>query len=675
MVNRSFTILITSVSFLLATIELVAQKSQTDDLQIIFDAIGLEFDSDVEFEIYESLLEYLHNPINLNTASYKQLQGLLVLSEFQIQQLLTHIKNYGPLYSIYELQGIEGFDTKTITSLLYFAEVKERSIYDDKLKGYVLGRTQRLMQKKSGFKSNGQMPVYMGSPYSALLKVRIEKPRKYDMGLSLENDPGEPIRWAPKFKWYGTGFQSAYFQLENKGIIKNIIVGDFIANWGQGLVFGGGFSMGKSRQTTSVHKKLSTGLIPYRSTMENGFMRGVGISLHSGSIRISTLISSKSIDANSNESGQITSLVTSGLHRSNLELSKRMKVSKKTAGLNINFNPPHSKFEAGISGAFTHYDQSFNPEERPENRFKYSGQTNFVSGAYAEYRHRNFILFGEGAMTDKRALGIIAGGLANLSHHIDAIVMFRKYAPDFISPYAANAFRESSQAQNEQGFYWGFRYSQSKKLMIGAYADIFNYPWLKRAVSSPSIGSDYMISLDYFPIENLKVRAYYRSKRKEKNYTNEIDVDPRIESHNRELLKLDAVLELSQKVSYSSGIWHSGSHISEEKNTGSLIYTGISYRGRNISLHFKTILTDAKDYDTRFYMYESDVLYAFSVPVYYGQNLRYYILLKSKLSPKLSCWVKWSNTNFRDREEIGSGLDQIHGHLKSEIKLQAIYKL
>jgi hypothetical protein len=105
------------------------------------------------------------------------------------------------------------------------------------------------------------------------------------------------------------------------------------------------------------------------------------------------------------------------------------------------------------------------------------------------------------------------------------------------------------------------------------------------------------------------------------------------------------------------------------------MYTGISYHGNNLSLHFKTILTDSKDYDTRFYMYEPDVLYAFSVPVYYGQNLRYYILIKSRISQKLSCWLKWSTTNFRDREEIGSGPDLIEGHRKSEIKLQAIYKL
>jgi hypothetical protein len=552
MASRGIKILISSLLTIWLVTELNAQESKNEDIQLLLDAIGLEFDSDTDSEAYESFLEYLQNPINLNNADYKQLQSLSILSENQIEQLLDHIKSYGPLYSIYELQTISGFDEKTIATLKYFVEVKERTFLDHKLKGYILGRSQRLIQKKSGFLRNAQSSRFRGSLFSSLLKVRIEKSNRYNIGLSLENDAGESLKWSPKLNWYGTGFQSGYFQLKERGLIENVIIGDFLANWGQGLVFGGGFSMGKGRQTTSAHKKISLGLVPYKSTLEYGFLRGMGITLKLGSLRVSTLISSKKLDANTNEYGQVTSIVTSGLHRTTLEISKRMLVAEKTAGVNINFNPIDSKFDIGVSAALTHFGKPINPKESPENNYKNSNQTNFITGTYGEYRHRNFILYGEGAITDNKAIGLIVGGLANLSHQIDALLEYRDYAPNFTSHYAANAFRTSSLAQNEKGIYWGMRYSQLKALTITSYADIISFPWLKRTVSVPSTGSDYMISLDFNPLQSLQVRSYYRMKRGEKNSTNGIDMKRTIESHKRELLKLDAYIDLSKKLDTAS---------------------------------------------------------------------------------------------------------------------------
>jgi hypothetical protein len=40
----------------------------------------------------------------------------------------------------------------------------------------------------------------------------------------------------------------------------------------------------------------------------------------------------------------------------------------------------------------------------------------------------------------------------------------------------------------------------------------------------------------------------------------------------------------------------------------------------------------------------------------------------------MSLWLKWSQTLYKDKNLIGTGLDEINGHSKSEIKLQAMYK-
>ena len=79
-------------------------------------------------------------------------------------------------------------------------------------------------------------------------------------------------------------------------------------------------------------------------------------------------------------------------------------------------------------------------------------------------------------------------------------------------------------------------------------------------------------------------------------------------------------------------------------------------------------------YNSRLYAYESDVLYGYSIPVFYDKGYRYYINANYDVSKKLSFWVRFAQTLFPDKNTIGSGLDEIKGHTKSEVAVQAIWQ-
>ncbi|MEO7767730.1 MAG: hypothetical protein ABIS01_09900, partial [Ferruginibacter sp.] len=68
------------------------------------------------------------------------------------------------------------------------------------------------------------------------------------------------------------------------------------------------------------------------------------------------------------------------------------------------------------------------------------------------------------------------------------------------------------------------------------------------------------------------------------------------------------------------------------------------------------------------------VLYSYSIPVFYEKGYRYYINLNYDLSRKLSVWVRWAQTVFKGQTVIGSGLDEIEGNKRTEVKVQAIYQ-
>ena len=76
-------------------------------------------------------------------------------------------------------------------------------------------------------------------------------------------------------------------------------------------------------------------------------------------------------------------------------------------------------------------------------------------------------------------------------------------------------------------------------------------------------------------------------------------------------------------------------------------------------------------YNSRIYAYENDVLYSYSIPPFFDKGFRYYCTLNYDLSKRLSFWLRWAQTIYRDKKTIGSGLDEISGNKRSELKLQA----
>ena len=55
------------------------------------------------------------------------------------------------------------------------------------------------------------------------------------------------------------------------------------------------------------------------------------------------------------------------------------------------------------------------------------------------------------------------------------------------------------------------------------------------------------------------------------------------------------------------------------------------------------------------------------------KGYRYYVMLNYDITKKLSLWLRWAQTIYSNKRSVGSGLDEISGNKKSEIKVQARY--
>ena len=95
---------------------------------------------------------------------------------------------------------------------------------------------------------------------------------------------------------------------------------------------------------------------------------------------------------------------------------------------------------------------------------------------------------------------------------------------------------------------------------------------------------------------------------------------------------------------------------------------------KKVSGNVRLSYFNTEGYDSRIYAFENDVLYSYSIPVFFDKGYRYYLNLHYKINRKLNLWGRFAQTIYEGKSEIGSGLDVIKGNKKSELKLQIIYE-
>lgn len=75
-------------------------------------------------------------------------------------------------------------------------------------------------------------------------------------------------------------------------------------------------------------------------------------------------------------------------------------------------------------------------------------------------------------------------------------------------------------------------------------------------------------------------------------------------------------------------------------------------------------------YDSRVYLYESSPLYTYSSMQFYGEGLRYWLMLRAQVLKNLMLTVKAGSTKYYDRHTIGSSYQQVDGSSLTDLDLQ-----
>ena len=273
----------------------------------------------------------------------------------------------------------------------------------------------------------------------------------------------------------GFDFYSAHFFLHNIKFVKSLAIGDYQANFGQGLTCFSGQAFGKSPDAMSA-KKSAGGIRPYTSVDENRFMRGAATTLKFKQFEATAFYSKKHIDANvsdtlaDGEIAAVSSLQTTGYHTTPNEIADKDALLQTMYGGNVAYNG--KKFNIGVTALSYHLDADYKRALSYYNQFEYSAKQNFNIGVDYNFIIRNFNFFGEEAMSKNGGKAFLNGALVSLDPRLSLTVVNRYYERNFQN-IVSNGFAESTTASNEKGTYIGLVAKPTNITTITAYYDRF----------------------------------------------------------------------------------------------------------------------------------------------------------------------------------------------------------
>ena len=690
-----------------------------------------DVDDDADYEdLLENYIFLSENPVNLNSDEVMRLVELRLLSVFQYEELQKYRRFYGDFMFLDELEMVEGLDEQTVAIIRPVVCIEKDQSKDkitfNKMARYgkhqLVGRYEQVLEKQQGYlpiddssllaKPNSR---YLGSPQKYQLKYTYNYRNKIRAGFVLEKDAGEMFftdevsDTIQKLlgSQYRRGFDFAGFHLFAKdlGIVKAAALGDYQIAFGQGLTLWSGMSFGKAGAGSSVMKQ-GRGLTAKASASEYAFMRGAAVTLGKGPFEGTVFYSNRMIDANvsaadtlDNEAELVSSLQETGYHRTIGELQDRHAIRQQVIGGHLAYAIAH--FEVGYTAHHTWLSVPLELKPSHYNQFYFQGQRLTHQGLDFKYVKGKYAFFGEMAMSYnhkveapepvegptqaqtafRQAQGPAFAGLVGLTvkpaGYLNFTILYRDYGKAYQN-LLGNAFGEGGRNQGQRGIYLGLEAAPAPYWNILAYADQFQFTWLTSQVNAPSRGHDYYLRISHS--FNRRTQAYlqFRSKTKMKNST-----DGMVFSHYPILYTKNTIrfninyqigwdLHCTNKAEYAHYRNEDGSN-----EHGYFLCQDITYKPENkpFSLAFRYAIFDAQDYNARIYAYENDVLYSFSVPALYGKGMRVYLLGKVKLFNALTLYARIGRTIYSDRNEIGSGLTLIEGNHKTDLKVEAIWKL
>lgn len=644
-----------------------ALGSPPDTLDVERYLIHLDESDERYEELVERLEELGRRPIDLNTCSADDLMELPFVSPAEASAVTAHRHVHGPFTSLETLREVRGLDAATTVRLLPFVTVRPPPSVRSRppLRADLIQRWTRKLEEADGFQRDSS--GYAGGPNGLQTRISVRYGR-ISARATFDKDAGEPMQWDALRGSFGYDFMSGHVQVEDLGWIRRIVVGDYSPRIAHGVLLR---APGSIRSGSPAGRGGSAAVRPYASASESGYFRGAGIDLApSNRLSLTVFASRRRADAgiDSTVAGDIpiVSRRPSGLHRTPTERLARGALLESVAGgaVMVMVGP------VSIAAAHLTLSETIRPVlATPATRSRRLSAYSLSAGA----------TFGPiyAAVEFAPAAGVsIVADVRSGRHSRFGVALRRAPQANFLptSAFAAGSDGLTDEV-TEVAFHGRHRLSSRTQLDYSLAHTIESTPSDRRSFSAIRSSLDVLLAHTPAPWLTLTIRgterrsddadfcangavrclspATRRTLRFQLDYQHSRHLDARIRG------------EMVHAASSTSGTAR------REISRGILIYEELKIRPTDaLQIVGRIALFSADQHPARIYVYESDLMYAFSSPSFTGRGRRAYALVRWKSKRGITFEGKWSRTILEDVTSIGTGRDEIDGNQTTEIRMQ-----
>jgi len=601
-----------------------------------------------QYELMEFLLELEKNPLDVNSATAEELSQLPWITPTIANNIISYRFEIGTFANIERILLVPNFTPELLEMCKKYITVKNRAADGRLLEISQRSRVSRKLENSVGYQDGN----YLGSPNKYYNQIKTTLYQNYTAGFVLEKDGGEQ-------NFNDLALFYILYQTPNKN--NKLVIGNYRLEFGQGLVFGNPYGARKSSNPIYPVLKPERSLLGYISVDENASLFGVASQICLKIYQVVIFLSKSKLDASLSSSGTVSSLTTTGYHRTESELQKKDQLEENIWGARLLIFPSNN-FNIGTTFYQSYYNKEIENDDLIRNRFAFFGKQNYVFSVDGNINFRQAYLFSEYAQSKNKGYGALIG--LNIHHNpLNFLALYRDYAKNFQSEHG-NAFSETGDSpQNERGFYFGLQYKIKRNTKLSLYYDIFQQPWRTYFFNMPVEGSDLLVQVEH----KIKPRLYFtfrvKNKLKEKLYDSQ-------DQFNRTISAIGVEKRFSMRFQLEyfpvsnlklRGRIESNRFSFNLNSKGLLLYQDVNYKPTdNLNLYFRLAFFDTQDYDSRVYQFENDLPYVLTNQMLYGKGNRWYFCLVYKLYSVLRVSLKYAVTQYEHVETIGSGNDLIY---------------
>ena len=555
---------------------------------------------------YDLLCELEQHPININKATREDLEQLPFLSAQQVEALMEYKYRYGGMKSLAELMMIREIEPQMRKLLGCFIYAGEES--------------------KSKIRTKHELIACYKVDYRHWFRYQMEQGDKLKLGLVASQDADEPF-FSGKNK-LGYDYYSPYLQLKKLGRLETLVLGNFRVSMGMGMVMNNSFSLGKIATLQNLGRN-ANGLRAH-SSRSLGFLQGAGATINLGrGIKTTAFVSYTPMDATLNSDGSARTIITTGYHRTETELAKKNNLHALKTGGTIKYNG--GRVHLALNALYAHLDRRLSPSKTQlYNYFKPEG-TDFMNASVDYgYRGRRFTLNGETAIDGNGHIATINTISLTTNSGLNLMALQRFYSYQYTS-LDAQSYSDCGRVQNESGVYIGLSWQLSPKWQLAAYADYAYHPWSLYRKASSSYSLDNLMQCS-FTSNHWKLMARYRLKAYEKEHRARISAEYTTEN-------------------FSARTQFDGGYCAENEERGVMLSGNLAYAYHWFRMNAGVGYFNTDSYNSRVYLYESGPLYTYSMQQFYGEGMRYWLMLRANLGKHFMLTAKVGVTNCFDRKD------------------------